>query len=262
MRLLAAALTCAMLSACTGSSAPDAAQPADMPEGGYASDIGERQIPPDAGPAPEADVYPLAPSAAAKTPCADDGDRLPLSGVCRGRAVAYMDVDDSTPMDAPAGCEWEVNEVWFAGDVLLYRALTCGEKHVALEYAGGAHAAELSYTASALHPEAVQDPNDIEAHHPIVRIASYWKDDDFRLKETIGSDADIAQCEIRAAGPGYPTGAKVIAPKVAGADCGGYALSETADNFWLVGKEWVFTFMLPKGARDIDPGSFKVVTPQ
>jgi hypothetical protein len=173
-----------------------------------------------------------------------------------------MTPDDSTPMEAPAGCEWAVSEVWFGGDVMLYRALACGEKKVALEYAGGAHAAELSYTSSVLHPEAVADPADIEAHKPIIRVATYFKDDDARLKETIGSDAAIAKCEIRAAGAGYPEGAKVIAPKAAGADCGLYAVSDKTDNFWVVREAYVFAFSLPKGARDIDPSSFTVVTPQ
>ncbi len=257
---LAAALICACLAAalaaCSGPKLQgEASPPAAAPNAATTET-------PAASATQDADGYPLAPSYAAKTPCADDGPRFPLSGVCVGRATSYMTPDDSTPMDAPDGCEWAVNEVWFGGDVMLYRALKCGEKKVALEYAGGAHAAELSYISSALHPEAAPDPNDPMANHPIVRVATYFETDDFRLKETIGSDANIAKCEIRAAGKGYPDGAKVIAPKAPGADCGGYALSDKADNFWVVGKEWVFTFMLPKGGRDIDPSSFVVVKPQ
>lgn len=263
MRLVATAFTCALLAACSGPSAPasTATPPADMPPGGYASDIGEKQLPPDPGAAPEVEPQQLAPSYVAKTPCADDGPRLPLSGVCASRATSYME-PDSAEGDPPAGCEWTTKETPFADQVLLYRALTCGAKTVNLEYAGGAHAAELSYTSSALHPDAVPDPADPMAHNPIIRVSTYWDNDDWRLKETIGSDANIAKCEIRAAGKGYPESAKVIAPKTPGADCGGYALSDTADNFWIVRKEWVYAFSLPKGAHDIDPATLTILTPQ
>ena len=257
LRLALAAASLAALAACTAPAPADNASTVRNEE--TPADIGVDMIGPQPGPAPELDAYPLAPSAGEA--CPDDGERLPLSGVCRGRAVNYMELDDATPVTAPEGCDWTVNETWFGGEVMLYRAIVCGDKKVDLEYAGGAHAAELSYKSSVLHPEAVPDPNDIEANHPIVRVATYWKDDDWRLKETIGSDANIARCEIRPAGPGYPTGAKVIAPKVDGADCGGYALSDTADNFWIVRPDYVYAFMLPKSERDIDPGSFVAVTP-
>lgn len=260
MRLLAAALSCAALAACSGATPPadTASQPADMPPGGYASDIGEKQLPPDPGMAPPEDATPLAPSYIAKTPCADDGPRLPISGVCASRATSYMEPDSAEPAP-PAGCEWTTKETVFSDQALLYRALTCGDKTVSLEYAGGAHAAELSYITSALYPQAVPGPDDVK---PIVRVATYHKDDDFRLKETIGSDANIAKCEIRAAGPGYPASAKVIAPKTPGADCGLYALSATADNFWIVRDEWVYAFMLPKGPHDIDPATLTILAPQ
>lgn len=262
MRLLAAAFACATLAACSGGTPPaDSAQPADMPPGGYASDIGEKQLPPDPGVAPEADVRPLAPSYVANTPCPDDGPRLPLSGVCAGRATSYMEPDSAEPAP-PAGCDWTVKETPFADQVLLYRGLTCGAKTVALEYAGGAHAAELSYISSALHPDAVPDPNDPMAMNPIVRVATYFKDDAWRLTETIGSDANIAKCEIRAAGAGYPASAKVIAPKAPGADCGRFAISDKSDNFWIVRKDWVYAFTLPKGAHDIDPATLAILTPQ
>lgn len=270
MRLLAVALLgaglVASLAACSASNetvdqAPSDMPPPDMPPGGYAPDIGQDQIGPRPGPAPEAVALRKAPSA--DLPCPDDGERLPLSGVCRGRAVAYMAMDELAH-DAPAGCEWETDETPFADQVMLYRALACDGEHVALDYAGGAHAAELSYIASPLHPEAVPDPDDPMAHRPIVRVAAYYKNDDWRLKETIGSDAAIAKCEIRPAGPGYPESAKVIAPKIAGADCGLYAVSAdpaAPDNFWIVREDWVYAFSLPKGPRDIDPASFTVVTP-
>lgn len=246
MRLLTATAICALLAACSPSSAPAPEAPA--PEAPAA----------DPALAPELAGLTLAPSYVAKTPCPDDGPRFPLSGICTGRATPYMETDGVEPA-APTGCEWKVQETPFADQVLLYRALACGEKKVALEYAGGAHAAELNYTASALHPEAVPGP---DAMKPIVRVATYFKDDAARLNETIGSDADIAKCEIRAAGAGYPASAKVIAPKTPGANCGAYALSDAQDNFWIVREAWVYTFMLPRGARDIDPASLTIVAPQ
>lgn len=154
-----AAMGALMVCGC-GEPAPDASsiQNAEAP-----ADIGVNMAGPQAGPAAAADAQPLAPSFVAKTPCPDDGPRLPLSGVCSSRAISYME-PDSAEAEAPAGCEWTVNETPFADQVLLYRALACGPKTVALEYAGGAHAAELSYTSSALHPEAAPDPNDAMAH--------------------------------------------------------------------------------------------------
>ncbi len=245
----------AILAAC-GANAPvsdTAPQPAHS---------GEPQAAAGETPAPDADAYPLAPSAIANTPCADDGARLPLSGVCASRAVAYMPTDSVEP-EAPAGCAWNAKEVWFGGDVMLYRGLDCGEKKTVLDYAGGAHAAELSYISSALHPEAVPDAADPMAHKPIVRVATTWEDSDVgRIKESIGSDAAIAACEIKPAGAGYPETAKVIAPKQPGADCGLYATTETSKTFWLVRDEWTYAFTLPAGTRDIDPASFVVVTPQ
>lgn len=262
MRLLAAALTCVALTGATLTAcAPPtdtAAQPADMPPGGYASDIGEKQLPPDPGAAPAMEPQALAPSYVAKAPCADDGERFPLSGVCIGRATAYMEPDSAEP-EAPAGCEWKTQETPFSDQVLLYRALDCGKEKVALEYAGGAHAAELSYISSALNPTAVPGPDEVK---PIIRVATYFKDDSWRLIETIGSDANIAKCEIRPAGAGYPASAKVIAPKTPGADCGLYALSDTSDNFWIVRKDWVYAFTLPPGHHDIDPATFTILAPQ
>ena len=247
MRLLAAAAACAAIVACSPSPAPMVETPA-------------AEAPAAAAPAPAPDLggTPLAPSYVAKTPCPDDGPRLPLSGACAGRATSYME-PDSVETAAPTGCTWETKEAPFADLALLYRGLTCGDKTVNLDYAGGAHAAELSYVTSALYPQAVPTG---EAVKPVVRVATYHNDDDFRLKETIGSDASIANCEIRPAGAGYPASAKVIAPKTPGADCGLFAVSDTTDNFWIVREAWVYAFMLPKGARDIDPASFTIVTPQ
>lgn len=252
----AAAIALAVTLAACGGNAPindTVAQPADA---------SEQQPAADATQANDANDYPLAPSAVAKTPCADDGARMPLSGVCAGRAVAYMPTDSVEP-EAPAGCEWNAKEVWFGGDVMLYRGLDCGEKKTELEYAGGAHAAELSYISSALHAEAVPDAADPMAHKPIVRVATIWEDsDEGRIKESIGSDTAIAACEIKPAGAGYPEAAKAITARQPGADCGLYAMSETSKSFWLVRGEWTYAFTLPAGARDIDPASFVVVTPQ
>lgn len=214
--------------------------------------------PPVAVVAPPPEGLPLAPSYLAKTSCPDDGPRLPLSGVCASRATSYMS-PDSAEGAPPAGCEWGTKETLFADHVLLYRALTCGANTTNLEYAGGARAAELSYSSSALYPQAVAGPDEVK---PVVRVATYETNDDFRLKETIGSDASIAKCEIRAAGAGYPASAKVIAPKSPGADCGLYALSDASDNFWLVGEEWVYAFTLPKGPHDIDPSTLTILAPQ
>lgn len=57
--------------------------------------------------------------------CADDSIRLPISQVCSGRAVACLSVAGGKSPDAPEGCEWVAQEIQFAANVLLYRAVRC-----------------------------------------------------------------------------------------------------------------------------------------
>lgn len=217
------------------------------------ADMGMDMVGPEAVPAPEVVAVPIAPST--DEPCPDEGPRLPISGACKGRAVNFVIDPTELMMDAPDGCHWEMTEVPFVMDAMLFRALNCEGTVTALDYAGGAHAAELSYLRSAYGREAAEGTI-------AVRVATWWDSEDWRLLETIPEESRDA-CEILPAGPGYPASAKVIAakPGAEGADCGRFVRGGETDNFWIVREEYVYAFTLPEGPRDLDPASFVVVTP-
>ncbi|GGD07747.1 hypothetical protein [Aquisalinus flavus] len=198
------------------------------------------------------------PAPSAFVPCADETRwRLPISGRCVG-VVDY----DALPSKVAAvdypGCTWVNTEADFGVDALLFRALGCSDQTTELDYGGGAHAAELTYAVSPAY-------GDIHLGHVAVRIATYWGDDEFRLRETIPEETMDA-CEIRPAGEGYPGGAMVIAPRAdaPSADCGLYAQGTDYDTFWMVSpdKDYVYAVSLPAEGWDIDPFSFEVVTPE
>ena len=196
------------------------------------------------------------PAPSAALPCSSEEEwRLPISGACVG-PVESADLD---PLIAPmelAGCAWVNTEADFGENAILFRALGCSDEVTTLDYGGGAHAAELTYVRSASHGDDFKD-------HVAVRISEYWDNDDYRLLETIPEDS-IDFCEILPAGETSVPDAKIIVPKPGheDADCGAYAVSDEMDNFWMIGPQYVFSFSLPGGSWDIDPTSFKIVTPE
>jgi hypothetical protein len=138
------------------------------------------------------------PAPSALIACPDETQwRLPISGRCVG-AVDY----DALPAKIVAaeypGCAWVNSEADFGADAILFRAQGCGDEVTTLDYGGGAHAAELAYAISAPY-------GDILVGHVAVRIATFWGDDEFRLRVTIPEES-IDQCDIRPAGEGYPGG--------------------------------------------------------
>ena len=78
--------------------------------------------------------------------CPDDGPRFPGSGICKGRAWAYLnDPAHDLPIEpGKKNCEWVMNEAQLPSGWLLYKALKCGDKVATLEFAGGADHAELT----------------------------------------------------------------------------------------------------------------------
>ena len=82
-------------------------------------------------------------SAAAACP---KGERpLPETGLCPGEAAeAFLRSTSATKDSLPQGCTWVVGETRVVNDVLLYRAMKCGNQIGKLDYAGGAHAATLT----------------------------------------------------------------------------------------------------------------------
>jgi len=202
--------------------------------------------------------------------CPDDGGRLPITGLCSGRAVNYLNTAGGDPLEAPEGCNWIVQETRFAQDVLLYRALKCGAKATRLTFSSGAGLAELAYETAAygdvenalkgqvLVRVTGSDPADRTAD--LLRVA----------RDAIDDPAEKAGCSVRNAGiDGWPEDALVVdvskaeAEKV-GADgprtaCGPFGLDEDSTSYWRVFQGHSWFFQLGQDAAQIDPGSFTLM---
>jgi hypothetical protein len=220
-------------------------------------------------PAPAASASP-GPTAAASAdpPCADDGPRFPISKLCVGRSINYLDPGLRLITEAPAGCDWTMQETSFydpdVEQVLLFRALKCNGVTTQLERAGGAHSASLDYVASALYPAAAGGD-----HSPVRIFGDGVRDGRGvigELSEAIPA-AERATCEIQPAGNDHwPEDALVIAPNAAArarlphdepiAACGPYGLDEDSQTFWRVFQGYAWFFELGQDTMDIDPASF------
>lgn len=201
--------------------------------------------------------------------CPDDGPRLPGTGLCAGRAVNLLLFDAGERPAAPDGCGWVVNEVEFpGGDYLLYRGLQCGTRRTRLDYAGGAHFADLVLAASAFGGAG---PADL----PIARmtVADGRPADAVTAlaRSAIEDPAEAAGCSARKAGTaGWPADALVV--DVAPADaaraprdeirtaCGPFGLAEDDQRFWRVAQGYAWFFELGQEQMEIDPGSFTIVS--
>jgi hypothetical protein len=205
--------------------------------------------------------------AAADAPCPDDGERLPVTGICRGRANAYLNEDREARTPELPDCTWTVNELALPGDeALLYRAAMCGGVTTTLAFAGGAQSAELVYERSALFGDAV------------IGRAAVWlfgappDNPQGALRGAIAEAPDGAamQCEIRPAGlEGWPRDALLIAPSAAArarlpqdepiAACGPYGVDEDSVRYWRVAQGFAWFFDLGQEQPDFDPTSLTVL---
>ncbi|WAC23480.1 hypothetical protein [Blastomonas sp. SL216] len=202
--------------------------------------------------------------------CADDGERLPLTGLCAGRAVNYLNMDASASPQAPDGCEWKVMETPIVDDVLLYRGLKCDAGETKLEYAGGAHRAELKLVNSAFLGKIDEPP---------VYVYVYTIEGDAkqgvtsRAREAMENAAEAAGCTARNAGQqGWPTDALVVdvSPQEAAkapaneprAACGPLGINEDEASYWRVAQGYGWFFQLGQDAIEIDAGSFTLMTRQ
>src|SRR5262249_15963944 len=146
------------------------------------------------GPKPVTDAHTVSPDGST---CPDDGPRLKLTGICQGRAVAYLgDNKGAREPTLPDGCTWTVNETMLAGDdALLYRAATCKGATTQLAFSAGAKSAELRYDKSAVF-------TDDDKSHVLIRLFGTDPDPQGALKAAIAElpKAEQAKCEIQPAG--------------------------------------------------------------
>lgn len=200
--------------------------------------------------------------------CADDGERLKLTGLCAGRAVNYLNMEASASPQAPEGCEWKVMETAIVDDVLLYRGLKCDAGETQLEFAGGAERAELQLVNSAFLGKIEEPPTYVYVY-TIEGDAKQGVTQ--RARQAMENEAEAASCNARTAGvEGWPSDALVVdvppaeaAKSPAGeirTACGPLGLNEDETSYWRVAQGFGWFFQLGQDAFEIDPGSFTLMT--
>ena len=224
---------------------------------------GDPTAPTEAAAAP--DAISARPEAA---PCPDDGPRLPVTGICAGRAINYVDPEIGLVNETPDGCSWGFTETPMpSGDeAIVHRVLTCKDVTTTFEFGAGAHSAALTYTASALYGGQVLGDEPIEP----IRIFMVEPSDPQKVIRDLvenAPEAERAKCSVQAANaPGWPKDALVM--QFSAADraklpmdepvsmCGPYGRDEDAATFWRIFGGYAWFFSLGQDTPDFDPGSF------
>lgn len=198
--------------------------------------------------------------------CADDGERLPLTGLCAGRAVKYLNMDASASPPAADGCEWKVMETEMPDGVLLYRGLQCDAGQTKLEFSGGAQRGELKLVSSA-YLGKIDEPPAYVLVYPIEGDAR--RGVTALAREEIKDAAEATQCSARhGKGKGWPSDALVVdipggeaqpAPRSA---CGDLGVNDELAAFWRVSEGYGWFFQMGQADMEIDPGSFTLMTKQ
>lgn len=202
----------------------------------------------------------------AESTCPDDGPRFPLSGICQGRAVNFLNLERDPPY-LPDNCTWTVNETEMADQVLLYQAASCDGRTTKLQFAGGARAAEFTYEISAFQGDLTD-----QEQAPLIRvITSDPADPTANLlafaRSAIEDPAEAAQCVVKEIlGDGDVPGHYVVdlanppqsenEPRTA---CGPYGLDEDSQKFWRISDGFSWFFDLGQDVLDFDPYSMVVV---
>lgn len=199
--------------------------------------------------------------------CPDDGPRLALTGLCQGRAVAYLQGDRAVSPQAPDGCAWQVAETELAGgDVLLYRGLQCGKKATRIEYGGGAERAELQLVESAMDGK-LPEPRPVAWFYvadgdPAAAVTQ-------RARSLIEDPKEAARCNARPARvPEWPSDAMVVDTDPKGstsadgspvAVCGDGGYFDEATRYWRVSQGYAWLFDFGQDLVEIDPASLTIV---
>jgi hypothetical protein len=202
--------------------------------------------------------------------CPDDGPRLPLTNICAGRAHNYMNWADQEAPHLPDDCDWATNETALpGGEILIYQALRCNGVTAKLEFAGGAHFAELLMVRSALSGEEMDGHKiaTIAAIHdgdPVDRILQIAKDN------AAEQGIDPTNCMVHSTDD--PFGYLVVdiskaerealstAPDDMGPafECGSFGAGDVT-SMWRIfgGQLWFFDF--GQDMYEFDPRSFTVL---
>ncbi|TDP46200.1 hypothetical protein [Zavarzinia compransoris] len=210
--------------------------------------------------------------------CPDDGPRLPLTGICAGRAVAYLSGEATYGDYLPdPACEWVVNEVQVVEDALLYRALRCKGVTAQLEFAGGAQWAQLMIVRSALNAVYGQKP-EVSDPQPLVwfnTIDPKHVERDLDMRSRQGAEQSELRgrkCAVKKADPslspdGYVFDITPADPRYkesregpTGPQCGSFSYGDGAVRFWRVLGDYAFLFDLtPDLYQDIDPNTLTLL---
>lgn len=202
--------------------------------------------------------------------CPGEGPRLPITGICAGRAVAYPNVTGGWSPEAPDGCAWVVQETPLATSVLLYRAVRCGRQATRLVFQQGPGLGRLSYASAAageaeamLKGQVVVSVGEARGKDEAAAVLAI-------ARNAMSGPAERRRCRVRKANDEYlPEDALVVdwsAKAVAGLEeprskvCGPFGFEGDASSFWRVFQGHAWYFDLGQDAWLIDPGSFTLLT--
>lgn len=157
----------------------------------------------------------------AESPCPDDGPRFERTGFCQGRAANHFDPArlTSTPGELPEGCAWAINETVTPDpdEAILYKAMSCNGRTTHLEFSAGAHSASLGWGVSGFFDTVPTGGEEGAERVRLFRLDGVADPRAMILDIARGAAAEenvpaaeVAACEIRPAGEGYPPDAYVV----------------------------------------------------
>ncbi|MGH2343356.1 hypothetical protein ACRC7T_17970 [Segnochrobactraceae bacterium EtOH-i3] len=201
-------------------------------------------------------------------PCPDDGPRLPVTGLCRGQATAYLGPPPSPDLFIfpDKACSWDLQEAALPDDsVLLFRVLSCKGVTSHLDLAGGAHYAQLIPDRSAIDA-AYDGTGKVTDAKPLAWITPI--DPANVQRDLVRASAEGLNASVRKKYKCRLTRSKAYDGYVYGADpatlpdeptpavCGPFSEGDGVTRFWRVFGDYAILFDLPGEAyQEFDPVS-------
>lgn len=200
--------------------------------------------------------------------CPDDGPRLPGSGVCAGRASAYLqDFTEEAAIDPSRGkCEWVIKETPFIDNFLLYRALKCKGKSAEVDVQFGNHTHQITLVSGVygekdmliaqLFNAEEQNPLDVILRNTVDSIENPMERAKCRVVPIPGR-TDEYQVDDRT--PAEAAATSGDGPRSA---CGPYGLNEGEAHYWKVAQGMVW-FVSPSQDlyQSVDARSLTFIAP-